>query len=74
MLEGHLAETPDNAGVYYNLACANTRAGRPDEALDRLTRAVELQPTFVEYAQTDDDLASIRDDERFPSASTEEAS
>ena len=74
VLEGHLAETPDNAGVYYNLACANARAGRPEEALDRLTRAVELQPTFAEYAQNDDDLASIRGDERFPSASTEEAS
>jgi tetratricopeptide (TPR) repeat protein len=74
VLEGHLAETPDNAGVQYNLACANARAGRTDEALERLTRAVELQPTFAEYAQTDDDLASIRGHERFPSASTEEGS
>ena len=50
VLEGHLAQTPDNAGVHYNLACAKARAGRRDEALDRLARAVELQPTFAEYA------------------------
>ncbi len=27
---------------------------------------IALQPSFAEYAQKDDDLASIRDDERFP--------
>lgn len=67
VLEGHLADTPDNAGTHYNLACALARAGRPEEALDHLERAVELQPSFAEtYARTDDDLASIRDDPRFP--------
>ena len=66
VLEGHLAETPENGGVHYNLACAKARAGRADEALQDLRRAVELQPSFTEYAQSDDDLASIHDDERFP--------
>jgi tetratricopeptide (TPR) repeat protein len=66
VLEQHLAETPDNGGVRYNLACAHARAGNSDVALEHLARAVELQPTFLEYAQRDDDLASIRDDERFP--------
>jgi tetratricopeptide (TPR) repeat protein len=66
VLEQHLAETPDNGGVHYNLACAHARAGNSDVALEHLARAVELQPTFLEYAQRDDDLASIRDDERFP--------
>ncbi len=69
VLEQHLAETPDNAGVHYNLACANARAGRPDAALEHLARAVALRASFAEYAQADDDLASIRDDERFPAAS-----
>jgi quercetin dioxygenase-like cupin family protein len=66
VLEAHLAETPDNAGVHYNLACANARAGRSDVALDHLAQAVALQESFAEYAQADADLASIRDDERFP--------
>jgi quercetin dioxygenase-like cupin family protein len=66
VLEEHLAETPDNAGVHYNLACANARAGCSDAALEHLAQAVALQKSFAEYAWTDDDLASIRDDARFP--------
>ena len=66
VLEGHLAETPDHAGTHYNLACAHARAGRPDVAMDYLVRAVELQESFAEYAGKDDDLDSLRDDERFP--------
>jgi len=66
VLERHLAETPENGGVHYNLACAKARAGRADEAIADLRRAVELQPSFARYAQADDDLASIRDDPGFP--------
>ena len=66
VLEGHLVDTPENAGVHYNLACAHARAGHSKEALEYLSRAVELRETFLEYAQTDDDLASIRDDPAFP--------
>jgi tetratricopeptide (TPR) repeat protein len=66
VLERHLAETPDNGGVHYNLACAHARAGHADAALDLLTRGVELEPRFAGYAQTDEDLASLRGDERFP--------
>ena len=54
------------SGTVYNLACAQARAGRTDVALDHLRRAVELDPRFAEYGQTDDDLASIRDDPTFP--------
>ena len=67
VLEGHLAETPDHAGTHYNLACAHARAGRSKEALGYIQRAIELQDSFGEYAQADDDLASIRDDPAFPS-------
>jgi tetratricopeptide (TPR) repeat protein len=66
VLEGHLAETPDDAGVHYNLACAKARAGQADEALEHLARAVELRARFAGYAQTDEDLASIKGDARFP--------
>ena len=65
-LEEHLAETPEDGGVHYNLACAKARAGRADEAIADLRRSVELQPSFAKYAQGDDDLASIRDDPGFP--------
>ncbi|HET9937821.1 MAG TPA: hypothetical protein VFQ28_03460 [Gaiella sp.] len=66
VLERHLSETPDNGGTHYNLACAHARAGRPDAALDHLTRAVELEDRFAEYAVADDDLVSLREDPRFP--------
>ena len=66
VLEGHLAETPDHAGTYYNLACAYARAGRPEVALEHLKRSVELEPRFRDYSQADDDLVSIRDDPGFP--------
>jgi quercetin dioxygenase-like cupin family protein len=72
VLERHLAETPDNAGTHYNLACANARAGRSAVALDDLRRAVELQASFAEYAQSDDDLASIRDEPAFPKPTPDE--
>jgi quercetin dioxygenase-like cupin family protein len=68
VLEGHLADTPDHGGTHYNLACAHARAGRPEIALEHLGRAVELQPAFAQYAQTDDDLSSLREDPRFPAA------
>ena len=65
-LERHLAQTPEHAGTHYNLACAHARAGRTETALECLRRAVELDARFAEYAQSDDDFASIRDDPGFP--------
>jgi tetratricopeptide (TPR) repeat protein len=63
-----LAESPDAGGLLYNLACAEARLGESDAALDHLARAIETSPSFAELAQGDDDLASIRDDPRFPAA------
>ena len=57
---------PEIAGVLYNLACAEARAGKAEDALGHLTQSFELEPRFAELAQSDDDLASIRDDPRFP--------
>lgn len=65
LLRQHV-EHPENAGVLYNLSCAEAQFGRHDEALDHLRQAVALEPRFLENARADDDLASIRDDERFP--------
>jgi tetratricopeptide (TPR) repeat protein len=67
LVEAHERE-PDAAGLLYNLACAEARLGEPEAALGHLARAVELAPRFAEFAQGDEDLASIRDDPRFPAA------
>jgi len=66
LLEEHLAETPESGVTVYNLACALARAGRTDEALARVQQAATMEDRFLQLAQTDDDLASIRDDRSFP--------
>ena len=66
VLEAQLAESPDSGVTAYNLACALARAGRRDEALARIGEATTTEDRFLELAQTDDDLASIRGDPAFP--------
>lgn len=56
---------PENPTAHYNLACSLALLGRPDEALDALERAVELGYDDAEFLQEDDDLASLRGEERF---------
>lgn len=58
---------PDNPTVHYNLACSLARLGRLDESLDALEGSVELGYADGEYMQADDDLANLRDEERFRS-------
>jgi len=66
-MEQGLQEHPDNPGLLYNLACAEALDGDGEDALDRLRRAVELEPELARDAQQDEDFASIRSDPRFPS-------
>jgi tetratricopeptide (TPR) repeat protein len=61
-------ERPDDANILYNLACAESLAGRHDEALDHLTRAIALRESFLPHAQTDPDLDPIRGRPDFPRA------
>jgi tetratricopeptide (TPR) repeat protein len=62
-----LEARPGSAAILYNLACTEALAGESDKALDLLNEAIEADERFREYAQTDEDFASIRDDPRFPS-------
>jgi tetratricopeptide (TPR) repeat protein len=61
-----LERHPGNSNVLYNLACFESLAGRPDDALAHLTEAIELDPRMREWARADEDFAAIRDDPRFP--------
>jgi tetratricopeptide (TPR) repeat protein len=61
-----LERHPGNPNVLYNLACFEALAGRADDALGHLATAVEGDPRTREWAQSDEDFASIRDDPRFP--------
>ena len=59
---------PEDGRVLYNLACAESMAGRREPALATLRRAIELFPDARELAEKDSDFDSIRDDPGFPSA------
>jgi hypothetical protein len=55
------------AGVFYNVACCESLAGRTADALDHLGRAVELSDGLRLLAQEDSDFDSIRADPGFRS-------
>ena len=63
-LEALLAETPEDAGVLYNLACAESLNGNKQQALEHLRRSVELDPSFRELAEKDSDFDAIREPPR----------
>jgi tetratricopeptide (TPR) repeat protein len=55
-----LERYPDNAVVLYNLGCYEAQAGRLDEALAHVRRALDLNPTLRDAAADDSDLDPIR--------------
>ena len=61
-----LERRPEHPTMLYNLACAEALAGRPEDALGHLSRALELKPEWAEMAQKDEDLASLRDRPDWP--------
>ncbi len=63
--EGYAAY-PRNAEVLYNLACYESLTGELEPAFGHLLEAVALDPQAAEWAATDEDLAALRDDPRFP--------
>ena len=56
---------PDDPVAHFNAGCFAARAGRADEAIEHLRRAVELNERIMELVATDEDLDSIREDQRF---------
>ena len=56
---------PDDATMIYNLACAESLAGRREDALGHLQQSVQLDGKFAELAADDPDLEAIRDDPEF---------
>ena len=60
-LDRHLVELlPDDFLARYNLACSLARAGRPDEAIDALSRAILLGYDDLAHMESDPDLESLR--------------
>ena len=51
---------PDNASLLYDLGCAEALAGRLDDALTHVTRALEQKPEWNDHASADPDLEAVR--------------
>ena len=58
-------EYPEDAGILYNLACAESLAGRREDALGHLQESVGLDPSFAELAAKDPDFEAIRSEPAF---------
>ena len=56
----------ESARLLYDMACLESRAGRTDDALEHLSRAIELEPRYAGNAADDTDLEAIKADPRFP--------
>jgi quercetin dioxygenase-like cupin family protein len=72
-------EYPQYPALTYNLACAESLAGRADDALGHLRQALEADDSLRKLAHGDSDLDAIRSDPRFsaiagePDAASEDA-
>ena len=60
-----LEKEPDNAVAHFNAGCFAARAGHADEAIEHLRRAVGINERIKQLIATDEDLDSIREDQRF---------
>jgi predicted Zn-dependent protease len=58
---------PDDFLARYNLACSLARAGRPDEAIDSLSRAILLGYDDLAHMEADPDLESLHGNPDFQS-------
>ena len=56
---------PHYAGPLYNLACCESLAGRPADAVEHLRHAIEGSERFRELAKGDSDFDPIREDPAF---------
>jgi len=65
LIEAGLVDRPGHPSILYNLACAESRAGKRGEALAHLEEAVRGNPTFAVDARADRDFDPIRDDPAF---------
>jgi tetratricopeptide (TPR) repeat protein len=61
---------PKDAVAHFNAGCFAARAGHADEAFEHLRHAVEINERVKELMATDEDLDSIREDQRFAELTT----
>jgi len=62
ILEEALIQFPDEAMIYFNLACYACRLGNKIEAVQRLKSAIELDAKWLKVALDDEDLVELHDE------------
>lgn len=60
-----IEQRPDQAFLYFNVACCESLAGETDEAVEHLRQAIERWDGFRELAAEDADFDPIRDEPGF---------
>ncbi len=65
LFEKLVALDPADANNHYNLACALSRSGELDRAMDELKLALAADPKMQQLAQTDTDLTNLHGREDF---------
>ena len=55
-----LDENPGNGSLLYDLGCAEALAGRHEDALAHVARALEIKPEWADHARKDPDLEEVR--------------
>lgn len=66
LIEPGLEAQPGHPALLFNLACAESRAGRTEDAIAHLRQAVEADPAYAERARADPDFDPIRGEADFP--------
>jgi hypothetical protein len=56
---------PDQAYLYYNVACCESLAGRTADAIEHLGQAIQMWEGFREMAEQDSDFDPIRNESAF---------
>ena len=64
-MEHTAALAPENPEVLYDLAVIRLAAGKQQQALEALEKAVHLNPKLKKQAEGDEDLTRLRDLEAF---------
>jgi hypothetical protein len=67
LLEEGLEVWPDSPSLHYGFACWEALHGDKEKALDHLRRSIEREPEVRDWAQSDDDLLSLREETGFKS-------
>jgi len=63
--EAILAKVPNADFAHYGMALLSSMTGQAEEALEHLTRAIELNPSNRIQARSDPDFVDMADDPRF---------